>query len=416
MDQTAVTAQTGTPDALRPLGSVERYFWLSDQNSPKHFCMALQVSGETTPARWKAALGHLRARHPLLRVSIGSSSDGRPVFLEAGDRDLPLRVIPCEQPHDWEGTISKQLMEPFPDDAPSLVRAVLLHSWSFSTLIFTAHHSVADGISVAYLMRDLLLAMEEQPLSPLALPPAQETIAARWGIVAEPLSAGGRKATKLDRSRGVPHVSSLRLSSKLTSDLRASARSNGTTVHGALVAALVLAGRRLHKAWQQGPVRTVSPVNMRPTLEIADDCVVSIVFPSGAYAPEPDGDLWELARAVKADLADAKSRSSIVNAFAAFDAIMTTSPGVPEIAEIELTVCACEMMLSNVGVAPLPETAGSLKVEALWGPSVFVGIEGEQMIGCATFAGRIHLLHTSFTPIPSLLSLTRAMLEQAASD
>lgn len=28
---------------LRSLGAVEQYFWLSDQNSPKHFCMTLQV-------------------------------------------------------------------------------------------------------------------------------------------------------------------------------------------------------------------------------------------------------------------------------------------------------------------------------------------------------------------------------------
>lgn len=416
MDQTAGTAPTHTPDIFRPLGSVERYFWLSDQNSPKHFCMVLQVSGETTPARWKTALADLRARHPLLRARIGLNSEGQPVFQEAGDGTIPLRVISRELPHAWERTVSEELMKPFLNECSSLVRAVLLHSWSFSTLVFTAHHSVADGMSVAYLMRDLLLAMEGQPLSPLPLPPAQETIAARWGIDAKVPAAAGEKASKLDRGKGVPHISSLRLSSQLSSDLRRVARSNGTTVHGAIVAALVLAGRRLLKAWQHRPVRVVSPVNLRPTLEIADDCVVSIVFPSGAYEPETDGNLWELARSVKADLADAKSRASIANAFAAFGAIMATSPDVKDIAEIELAVCACEMMLSNVGIAPLPETKGTLTVEAFWGPSVFVGIEGEQMVGCASVGGRIHLLHTSFTPISSLLSLTRALLEQAVSD
>jgi NADPH:quinone reductase-like Zn-dependent oxidoreductase len=40
-----------------------------------------------------------------------------------------------------------------------------------------------------------------------------------------------------------------------------------------------------------------------------------------------------------------------------------------------------------------PEVANRFR-EALWGPSVFVGIEGEQMIGAATVRGTIHLLHS----------------------
>jgi hypothetical protein len=51
----------------------------------------------------------------------------------------------------------------------------------------------------------------------------------------------------------------------------------------------------------------------------------------------------------------------------------------------------------------------------LWGPSVFVGIEGEQMIGAATVRGAIHLLHSSYTPIASLLKTTEQVLRVAVS-
>ena len=54
------------------------------------------------------------------------------------------------------------------------------------------------------------------------------------------------------------------------------------------------------------------------------------------------------------------------------------------------------------------------KLESLWGPSVFVGMEGEQMIGAATLNGAIHLLHTSYTPIPKLLQTMGASLEAMA--
>ena len=49
------------------------------------------------------------------------------------------------------------------------------------------------------------------------------------------------------------------------------------------------------------------------------------------------------------------------------------------------------------------------------GPSVFVGIEGEQMIGAATVRGAIHLLHSSYTPIASLLETTEQVLRVAVS-
>jgi hypothetical protein len=56
---------------------------------------------------------------------------------------------------------------------------------------------------------------------------------------------------------------------------------------------------------------------------------------------------------------------------------------------------------------------GDLTLEAFWGPSVLVGIEGEQMIGAATLHGAIHLLHSSYAPIPSLLQATERTLLEA---
>jgi hypothetical protein len=47
-------------------------------------------------------------------------------------------------------------------------------------------------------------------------------------------------------------------------------------------------------------------------------------------------------------------------------------------------------MVSNLGVLPLETSFGGFKLESLWGPSVLVGVEGEQMIGAATLNGVIH--------------------------
>ena len=46
-------------------------------------------------------------------------------------------------------------------------------------------------------------------------------------------------------------------------------------------------------------------------------------------------------------------------------------------------------MVSNLGVLPFETSFGGFKLESLWGQSVFVGVEGEQMIGAATLNGAI---------------------------
>ena len=45
-----------TPTVLRPLGSLEEFLWLIDQNRPVHFALAAQVQRATTVERWRDAL------------------------------------------------------------------------------------------------------------------------------------------------------------------------------------------------------------------------------------------------------------------------------------------------------------------------------------------------------------------------
>jgi hypothetical protein len=400
---------------LRLLGAVEQYFWLSDQNSPKHFCMTLQVSGETTVEAWRHALDAVQFRHPLLRSTIARNELGVPCFYVRDDRQIPLQVIRSEPPHAWQRVVSGELMKPFEQTDAPLIRAVLSHSPRYATLVLTAHHAVADGMSIAFVLRDMLEVMSGGHLGQLDLAFAQETIALEWDMspVGTAQSAAAIPARMLDRSKGCPVISSLQLSQEFSVQLRVASRRQTTTVHGVLLSAIILAGRRLSQEWRDTTIRAVSPVNLRPTLGINDDCVVAIIFPIGGYAPDNGTEVWDLARDIRQDLTPMKTREAIVESFGAFQRIFEALPSVEELAAIELEACACEMMLSNLGEAPLLDEYGPVHVEALWGPSVFVGIEGEQMVGAATVGGRIHLLHTSFTPIPGLLEAAEELLREA---
>jgi hypothetical protein len=77
--------------ALRPLGSLEHFFWLFDQSYPIHFVMAAHVEGRTTVNDWRTALTCVQERHPLLSVCIQGSPV--PHFRRIAENPIPLRVI-----------------------------------------------------------------------------------------------------------------------------------------------------------------------------------------------------------------------------------------------------------------------------------------------------------------------------------
>jgi hypothetical protein len=76
----------------------------------------------------------------------------------------------------------------------------------------------------------------------------------------------------------------------------------------------------------------------------------------------------------------------------------------------------CDVLLSNLKTVEFPRTPDGLTVDAVWGPSVLMGIQGEQMIGATTFGGALHLLYTSHYPVPGLLESVQQTIASACQD
>jgi len=403
-----------TRNFLRPLGPSEQYFWLSNQNSAKHFVLAAEITGDATVEAWVSAVAAAQLRHPLLRTSVQSGPDGPPCFHEQANIPIPVRIVPENEFATWPVEMAKELATPILLNRSPLARITLLRKSGGSILLLSMHHSIADGLSSAFVIRDILEALSGKPLQPLPLTAPQENLCSAAAGPLPPSAPVYRPATLLRRDTGGPTVQALKLSKELTTKLRTHAREVSATVHGAVVAAFTFAGRQLSSDWLTHPVRVVSPVNNRKLLGLEDQCALSIIFPTGAYAPNSEERLWDVARAVKDELTPVRTAEGLSIVFSGFRQLMSTSPDVAQIAAFELQVCACEGMVSNLGVLPFESSFGRFKLESLWGPSVFVGIEGEQMIGAATLNGAIHLLHTSYTPIPKLLRTMEATLEAMA--
>jgi len=149
-------ATSFTRNCLRPLGPSEQYFWLSDQNSAKHFVIAAEIVGDATVEAWVSAIAAAQLRHPLLRVAVEYGSDGPPCFRELANIPIPVRMVPEDESATWHLEMAKELATPILLSGSPLARITLLRRSGGSILLLSMHHSIADGLSSAFVIRDIL--------------------------------------------------------------------------------------------------------------------------------------------------------------------------------------------------------------------------------------------------------------------
>src|SRR5215813_9562151 len=113
-------------DFSTPLGGLERFLWLTDQNRPTHFAMAAHVEGQTTIPGWRSALDAVQERHPLLSVAIETNESNAPHFRNVTDARIPLRIARAGT-SSWSSEMARELATPFRAEQAPLVRSVLIH-------------------------------------------------------------------------------------------------------------------------------------------------------------------------------------------------------------------------------------------------------------------------------------------------
>jgi Phthiocerol/phthiodiolone dimycocerosyl transferase C-terminus len=421
-DSPAVTESA--QDAIRSLGSLEHLFWLYDQNRFVHFAVTALISGETSPRDWRRALDRLQKRHPILSVCIGGEPGSVPSFRQADGTPIPLRIVEDEPEQRWEAEVGEELATPFnPSQAP-LTRAVLIQGARDAAFMLVAHHSIADGLSLAYAIRDTLDALAGRSLRPLPWLPSQDDMMQHDITNLSDSLADGQEqdqagaltpAVYRRRDNARPTVKGLRLSPGLTSSVRDRARQEGTTVHGALCAALVLASREVFAAWREIPLRILSPINARPLLDAGESCGVFLGATTSVFDRHAM-DFWDIARDARIGVAANQTSENIAAQLTAFRQVVGNGAEVATVAEFGAKVFANEILLTNLGSLSFDRRFGPVTLKAMFGPAVLTGFEGQQTIGVATVNGALCLLHTSHTPPEGLLEKTQSVLTQACDE
>src|SRR5258708_11823958 len=207
----------------RPLGALEKMSWLADQNRPTHVAIAAEVGGSTRTEQWQDALDRVCRQSALIWSRIVPDRRGAPVFTPVACGSIPLDVVE-NATSEWTAHVAGQLDQPFDTSRAPLLRATLLHGADRSVLILCAHHSIADGLALSFLMRDVLRAIAGEPFllstdtasiehllgdrrSTLAMPPAEATPATRPPMPYRP------------RDGSTPRVQAVRLTRATTRSL-----------------------------------------------------------------------------------------------------------------------------------------------------------------------------------------------------
>jgi NRPS condensation-like uncharacterized protein len=422
-------------ETLRLLSPLERLVDAIVEINGFNFCMAVSFRGKITHPRWMDAFAQLQQRHPLLNASLNHDDPQLPFLRRLEDLPIPLKLELRTSPTQWERVVETECEQPFADAAAPLVRAVLLEDDHGCDLILTSHHTILDGIGAVSLLRDLLTALAGEKLRPLALPPSvEERLAeARRLTPAPPADSpraiealrsaeaslhflAGRPARFFERHTGErrPTISSLRLSPEETGQWLRCARAHQVTLGAVLLASLAAAARRLNPSLKQTDIRLAVPVNARPYLKNEDDAVFCISTPY-VVSLYPEMGVWESARALSAQLAALKGLDAIDTYLQGIKAIMDAGLDTKTLVEFMASQYGADLTLTNLKSVDFPKLPEGLSVEAVWGPAVSSPIAGHFVIGAATANGALHLVYTTYAPLPGMLETTRAIITQACA-
>jgi hypothetical protein len=116
-----------------------------------------RIKGSVSDSMLKNAVSDVQQRHPNLRVRIKEDDDHNPWFTSEGAKGIPVDIVPRESDDHWIKVTLEASQIPFEFDERPAVRVILVQSPVEAELIILCHHIICDGLSLAYLARDLMV-------------------------------------------------------------------------------------------------------------------------------------------------------------------------------------------------------------------------------------------------------------------
>lgn len=141
---------------LRELNDLE-YLPLA-VGQPFNVVVMMRIKGTISKEKLAEIMAKLQKRHPLLRARITKNEKGKPSFTTEKVGKIPITLIERKDDSHAISEFHNQLTTPFDlsSETKPLFRVTLISSTDKSEIIFCAQHTISDGQSMIYLVRDLI--------------------------------------------------------------------------------------------------------------------------------------------------------------------------------------------------------------------------------------------------------------------
>ena len=412
----------------RKMGGPERRF-LRLPNA--NLVMGARIQGEVTQDLLQSAVLKVTQKHPLLRVRIHLDDDATGWFGQKDVPDIPIEVKPRTTDEDWVAVAGQELKRAFPTAIGPLMRMLLLRSPDVSDLVITAHHSICDGRSLVYLIRDIMTCLAHpdegsnllpiMPIAPQDHLPASASVGwfkrfiirrmnQKW--LRKGISFSEKDYQDLHQAFWRQHHAAIlrwELTPSQTAELTACCQREQVTVNSALYTAFLKAQRQIQGSSHDHFQTILVPVDFRDRLTKPVGEAVGFYASAVKFKLKinPALPFWEIAR-----LFNQKARHQLTNKHI-FDGqkISLLSPSfldglvfakhgrlddkmaVGQIKRIGLDQLFAGMTISNLGRLEIPVEYGDFHLDALIGPAVYSdGIE--KVLEVVTIGGKMHFTMT----------------------
>ena len=137
----------------RKLTPFERLFSLSPYSI---VTVVARIKGNISTEMLMNAIGKVQQRHTNLKVRITIDDEHNPWFTSEDVKEIPIEIVSRENEAHWIKVHHETSKIRFSFDERPAIRLILVRSQEVCELIILCHHIICDGLSLAYLARDLM--------------------------------------------------------------------------------------------------------------------------------------------------------------------------------------------------------------------------------------------------------------------
>jgi len=116
-----------------------------------------RIKGNVSKDQLIQAVSKVQLRHTNLRMRISDERDHVPWFTSERVGEIPVEVVPRKADDHWIKVHQEASQIPFEFEKRPAIRFILVRAPLVSELIILCHHIICDGLSLAYLARDLMM-------------------------------------------------------------------------------------------------------------------------------------------------------------------------------------------------------------------------------------------------------------------